>query len=166
MLKIRWLSLLFIATAVLTGCATPPIQREISTAAGDPTSSATEEGTGRVVIINELPDIYKKKARNPALPAAESARDIAILAGVGQVNITIDGKGFAQLPIGKFVQVILPYGQHKLTLTHRDLIDMKSTHLLVIDKPVQRVIIYPTVGTHYFEMTDASVPLKGYEEIK
>lgn len=165
-MKIRMFTVLFLASTVLAGCATPPIQHEISKASGDPTAPAPEQGTGRVVFVNELLETYNKNQRNAAFPAARSARDIAVIAGVGQINITIDGKGFAQVPIGEFAQVILPYGQHELTLSHRDLIDMKSTHKLNIDKPVQRVVIYPTVGTHDFELTDASTPLNGYAEIK
>lgn len=166
MMKMRVLTFLFLVSAMLAGCATPPIQREISKASGDPTAPAPEQGTGRVVFVNELLETYNKSRINPALPAARSARDIAVIAGVGQINITIDGKGFAQVPIGEFAQVILPYGHHELTLSHRDVFDMKSTHKLEVNQPVQRVVIYPTVGTHYFELTDASTPLDGYDEVK
>jgi len=132
-----------------------------------PSATSAERAIQRTrLFVNELLETYNKSQRNPAFPAARYIRDIAVIAGVGQINITIDEKGFAQVPIGEFAQVILPYGQHELTLSHRDLIDMKSTHHLKVDKPVHRIVIYPTVGTHYFELTDASTPLSGYAEIK
>lgn len=150
----------------LYGCATPPIQREVQLSSGDPRTPSPQAQTGRVVFVNEILSRYNHNSRSSFNAAPDAARDIAVLAGVGQINITIDGKGFAQVPIGSFAQVVLPYGNHELILSHRDLFDMSSKHNLTIDKPLQRIVIYPTVGTHYFDSVDEAAPLSGYSEIK
>ena len=160
---------LFVLSVILSslfGCATPPIQRELPLALGDPKTPSPETQTGRVVFVNEILDRYNKKQRNSFNAAPDAARDIAVLAGVGQINITIDGKGFAQVPIGAFAQVILPYGPHEIKLSHRDAFDMDSKHHLIVENPLQRIVIYPTVGTHYFDSVDGTAPLDGYTEVK
>lgn len=150
----------------LYGCATPPIQRELPLSSGDPRTPSPQAQTGRVIFVNEILDRYNKKSRSSFNAAPDAARDIAVLAGVGQINITIDGKGFAQVPIGSFAQIVLPYGNHELKLSHRDVFDMSSKHNLNVDKPLQRIVIYPTVGTHYFDNVDEAAPLSGYTEVK
>ncbi|MBU4487934.1 MAG: hypothetical protein KKI13_02565 [Candidatus Omnitrophica bacterium] len=62
--------------------------------------------------------------------------------GSRKINISIDGKGVGQLSIGQYVVVETNEGKHMIHLTHKDIADFNSDHVIDIKEPESYLKIY------------------------
>jgi hypothetical protein len=129
----------------LTGCSSLPVpQREIALAAGPVASAPSAANTGRVVLLNEMPHMFKFRALGePTLNVAAVNRDMWLIGGMGNLNIWLNGKSVGQLELGTFLALDLPLGEHELTLLHNAPFDVKSTHRIVVYKDWSMFLVFP-----------------------
>ena len=97
------------ALAFIAGCSLPPVKNEMPLV-GSFTARAADSNDTKVVIFNE------------------SSMVLHGIDNTGRLNVTLDGKGVAQLNIGEYVQVIVPRGKHHVNLEHRDVFMFRSDH--------------------------------------
>ena len=103
------LAVAFTLPLLLTGCLAP-IKSEIPLAGSSLAVKATNPNDTKLVIFNDS---------NALLYGLD---------GSGRINVSLDGKGVAQLNIGRYAQVIVPKGTYQLDLQHLDLARFSSHH--------------------------------------
>jgi hypothetical protein len=107
---------LFAFIAFTTGCTLSPVKNEIPLVKNF-AAKATNPNETKVVIFNES---------NMLLHGIDKT---------GRLNVTLDGKGVAQLDLGEYVQIIVPQGKHEVNLEHRDMALFRSKHDVEFPKP-------------------------------
>jgi hypothetical protein len=109
----------------LTGCLTP-VKNEVPLAGGDLFLRTTNTNETKLVIFNDS--------------------DVLLFGidGSGRINVKLDGKGVAQLNIGRYAQVITSKGQHQVELLHLDVVHFRSHHSIALSAPESFLRIYAT----------------------
>lgn len=77
------------------------------------------------------------------------------LDGSGKLNVFVGETPLASLNIGDYVQVMLPEGEHFVTLAHEDLGTMISTHAFVAEGDRVFVRVYSTMTSNGLQVVEA-----------
>ena len=109
----------------LAGCLTP-LKNEIPLAGGDLSARATKTNETKLVFFNDSDFLMFG------------------IDSTGRINVTLDGKGVAQLNIGRYAQVITSKGRHTIDLVHRDIFHFRSHHVIELNDPDSFLKIYAT----------------------
>ncbi len=112
-------------SVLFTGCLTP-VKNEIPLAGGDLSVRATRTNETKLVVFNDSNSLLYG------------------LDGSGRINVTLDGKGLAQMSIGRYAQVITSVGQHEIDLAHFDIGPFRSHHSIELSAPESFLKIYAT----------------------
>lgn len=123
--------------AVLAGCATPTVNREVPLLGPDLSAVAKTPGNSKVLIYNH------------------SSRLTHLL--TGKVQVRLNGRGVAALEIGEYLQIEVPRGKHALQLSHWDLVSFNSMHELEVDQPSVIVEVQATAVSNFMR-THPSLP--------
>jgi hypothetical protein len=155
-------------TALISGCALAPVPRELQTVQESPTVPSNLQGFGKVIFLNEDPRFYWQ---DPTLLVADAvARDMWKLAGTGRLNVTINGKGLGQINVGEYIVTMLPFGEHNIQLIHQDVFLFRSNHVLVVNKPLEVAVVFPTIISNTLYQTESlrglTEPQRGMQRYK
>lgn len=64
------------------------------------------------------------------------------------MNVFLNGKPLGNLNYGEYFVVNLDYGDYQLNVLHRDVLNIKSEHILTIDKDTKVIEIMPQATKH------------------
>ena len=124
---------------MLAACASPRITPQTKLP-GQRLTESTPGQKSRVVFFN---------SSNRAMYGVDKS---------GRIDIYIDGAALATVDIGEYVQTFLPKGDHQVELRHRDMVWMKSTHRLDVDREAEWVRVYCQVFSNGFQVTHQPPP--------
>ncbi len=71
--------------------------------------------------------------------------NILLFPVTGRLNVTLNGKGAAQLDIGKFVRFMVPQGRYRVDLLHHDVFSFASSHEIELTTAEAFLEVYPTI---------------------
>ena len=125
MKQIIQLSALLSFSLFLTGCLTP-VKNEIPLASGSVLEKAANTNDTKLVIFNDSDFLAFG------------------LDGSGRINVKLNGKGVAQIDIGRYAQVIVPKGKYQVDLVHLDMAHFSSRHQIELTDPESFLEIFAT----------------------
>jgi hypothetical protein len=109
----RRLLLAALTSVAVSGCALPPLAREVPLLRPELTTQPSKPENSKVLIYN-------------------NSNRLAFLL-TGKMHVRLNGRGVAALEIGEYVQIEVPKGKHTLMLSHWDMIVFNSIHELNVD---------------------------------
>ena len=128
--------LLFLTFLVFTACALKPIISEFTFIKTNfEKVELAKLGNGTILIYNGADILHKidKTAR---------------------LNIWIDNKAVGQIKPTEYVIINLKEGKHQFKALHIDVVNMRSTHDVVIDKNTKVIKIKPNITSNRLKVTD------------
>jgi hypothetical protein len=128
--------LLFLTFLVFTACALKPIISEFTFIKTNFEKVELDKlGNGTILIYNGADILHKidKTAR---------------------LNIWIDNKALGQIKPREYVIINLKEGKHQFKALHIDVVNMRSTHDVVIDKKTKVIKIKPNITSNRLKVTD------------
>lgn len=117
----------------LTGCLTP-VDKETPLASGDLSLRVKDEGEIKLIIFNDSNSFWYG------------------IDGTGRMNVTLDGRGVAQLKIGQYAQLFVSKGHHEIELVHRDIRHFGSHHSVQLNAPETFLRIRATLNANKVEL--------------
>ena len=128
--------LLFLTFLVFKACALKPIISEFTFIKTNFEKVELDKlGNGTILIYNGADILHKidKTAR---------------------LNIWIDNKALGQIKPREYVIINLKEGKHQFKALHIDVVNMRSTHDVVIDKNTKVIKIKPNITSNRLKVTD------------
>ncbi|MDZ4148457.1 MAG: hypothetical protein U1C58_09255 [Flavobacteriaceae bacterium] len=119
----------------LTSCALQSITTEYETVKIEKENVLSELGNGKIMIYSGAD--WKHRIDNTA-----------------KINVWIDGKALGQLRPRQYAIVKMEKGEHKISLLHIDVVNMRSDHLFEIDENTKIIKIKPTITSNKAELTN------------
>ena len=128
--------ILFALMLILSSCALKPISSEHALLRMEKEDISSESlGKGKVLIYNDANILHTGD-------------------NTARLNIVLDDKNLGQLKAKDFVIVKLENGNHVFNIRHLDVVNMRSTHKVVITDTVQIIRVKPTITSNKLEITN------------
>ena len=129
-------TILFALMLISSSCALKPISSEHALLRMEKEDISSESlGNGRVLIYNDANILHTGD-------------------NTARLNIVLDDKNLGQLKAKDFVIVKLENGNHVFNIRHLDVVNMRSTHKVVITDTVQIIRVKPTITSNKLEITN------------
>lgn len=121
---------IFLISAILsvTSCALKSIPSDYSTVKLDNVNTENL-GNGKVLIYNGAG--FMHSADNTA-----------------RLNVWIDGKSLGQIKAREYLIIDLNNGNHEFKILHIDMVNMRSTHQIVVNENTKVIRIEPTITSN------------------
>lgn len=127
---LRLLPLLF-----LTSCALKSIATEYETINIEKENITNNIGNGQIMIYSAAD--WTNRIDNTA-----------------KLNVWIDGKALGQLRPREYAIINMEKGEHKISLLHIDVFNMRSDHQFLIDENTKIIKVKPTITSNKAELTN------------
>ena len=128
--------ILFALMLISSSCALKPISSEHALLRMEKEDISSESlGNGRVLIYNDANILHTGD-------------------NTARLNIVLDDKNLGQLKAKDFVIVKLENGNHVFNIRHLDVVNMRSTHKVVITDTVKIIRVKPTITSNKLEITN------------
>lgn len=128
--------ILFAMMLILSSCALKPISSEHALLRMEKEDISSESlGKGKVLIYNDANILHMGD-------------------NTARLNIVLDDKNLGQLKAKDFVIVQLENGNHVFNIRHLDVVNMRSTHKVVITDTVKIIRVKPTITSNKLEITN------------
>tara|TARA_Y100001001_G_scaffold91699_1_gene89585 strand:- start:1520 stop:1975 length:456 start_codon:yes stop_codon:yes gene_type:complete len=128
--------ILFALMLILSSCALKPISSEHALLRMEKEDISSESlGKGKVLIYNDANILHTGD-------------------NTARLNIVLDDKNLGQLKAKDFVIIQLENGNHVFNIRHLDVVNMRSTHKVVITDTVQIIRVKPTITSNKLEITN------------
>lgn len=139
---LRLLVMVLIAPAMflLLHCSLflPTVKNEFPAPSQEITAKPEQPGLYRVVIFNDSDELRFGLDHS------------------GTIAVVISGKGLANLKMGRYIQLFLKESHYELDLLHKDLIDSRSKHIIIVEPKDNFIRIEAdTPGHKVFELQSA-----------
>ncbi|HBU79324.1 MAG TPA: hypothetical protein DEF18_14590 [Muricauda sp.] len=129
-------TILFALMLISSSCALKPISSEHALLRMEKEDISSESlGNGRVLIYNDANILHTGD-------------------NTARLNIVLDDKNLGQLKAKDFVIIQLENGNHVFNIRHLDVVNMRSTHKVVITDTVQIIRVKPTITSNKLEITN------------
>ena len=129
-------TILFALMLISSSCALKPISSEHALLRMEKEDISSESlGKGKVLIYNDANILHTGD-------------------NTARLNIVLDDKNLGQLKAKDFVIVKLENGNHVFNIRHLDVVNMRSTHKVVITDTVQIIRVKPTITSNKLEITN------------
>nr|WP_288980327.1 hypothetical protein [uncultured Allomuricauda sp.] len=129
-------TILFALMLISSSCALKPISSEHALLRMEKEDISSESlGKGKVLIYNDANILHTGD-------------------NTARLNIVLDDKNLGQLKAKDFVIIQLENGNHVFNIRHLDVVNMRSTHKVVITDTVQIIRVKPTITSNKLEITN------------